>query len=124
MKYELFEYEDETIFRWEADVDLPTKVEVCDRCQGKGTHTNPSIDGNGISAEEFDEDPDFAEDYLSGVYDIICEVCNGRNVVEIVDESRIPQEYKKQYEATEKARHEFEAEEAAHRRACDQGWGW
>lgn len=33
----------------EVELSLPTYREVCSRCQGTGTHCNPSIDGNGIA---------------------------------------------------------------------------
>lgn len=121
MKYQLFEFQDETVFLFECEVDLPSKMVVCDRCQGKGTHTNPNIDGNGISPEEFAEDPDFERDYFNGVYDVRCSVCDGRNVVEVIDESRIPNEYKKQYEATEKALDEMRREDAEYARLRSMG---
>lgn len=54
---------------------------VCPVCEGKGTHVNPDIDANGLTAEDFDEDPDFAEDYRSGVYDVTCYTCKGRTTV-------------------------------------------
>lgn len=50
---------------------------ICTVCDGDGTTVNPAIDGNGLSAEDFHEDPDFAEDYMSGVYDISCRACGG-----------------------------------------------
>lgn len=53
---------------------------VCPRCKGEGTVTNPEVDGPGISQERFEEDPDFEEDYMSGVYDIICPECRGKRV--------------------------------------------
>ena len=34
------------------------------------------------------EDPDFAEDYMSGVYDRDCETCSGRGRVQVFDEER------------------------------------
>lgn len=64
---------------------IPSKFEVCHGCAGKGTHVNPSIDGHGISREEFDEDPDFEEAYFNGVYDVQCYTCHGRRVVLEVD---------------------------------------
>jgi hypothetical protein len=73
----------------QVEVELPGKRIVCPRCEGKGTHVNPSIDGHGISAEEFAEDPDFEESYFSGLYDVRCEECDGRNVIEVVDESKL-----------------------------------
>jgi len=54
---------------------------VCPTCDGNGTHVNPSIDSEGISAEQFYEDPDFEEAYFSGVYDVACAECGGQRVV-------------------------------------------
>lgn len=56
------------------------KVCVCETCRGRGSYVNPSIDSNGISPEEFREDPDFEEDYFSGVYDVECHECRGKRV--------------------------------------------
>lgn len=50
---------------------------ICPVCSGNGAHVNPNIDAHGISREEFDEDPDFREDYMSGVYNITCATCSG-----------------------------------------------
>ena len=60
---------------------LPAKYEVCHDCDGKGKYVNPAIDGHGLSSEDFDEDPDFREDYFSGLYDVTCKSCQGRNVM-------------------------------------------
>lgn len=58
---------------------------VCPECRGNGSRVNPAIDGNGITADEFAEmtydDPEFPEDYFSGVYDVRCQNCNGERVV-------------------------------------------
>lgn len=70
-----------------TEVELPAKFEVCGRCRGEGKHVNPAIDGNGITREQFDEDPDFQESYFSGVYDVSCEECGGKRVVLEVDEA-------------------------------------
>lgn len=56
------------------------KFIVCPRCRGEGTIVNPEIDGNGLTSSDFDEDPDFRENYFSGVYDISCPCCNGQRV--------------------------------------------
>lgn len=64
---------------------LPTTWVVCDVCNGAGSHVNPAIDAHGISAEEFAEDPDFAEDYAAGVYDQPCNKCKGRTTVRAVN---------------------------------------
>lgn len=75
--------------------DLPGKFEVCPRCQGKGKHVNSNVDGyHGISQEEFDNDPQFYEDYRSGVYDVECERCHGMRVIEIVDDRWLNEDQK------------------------------
>ena len=71
---------------------IPVKYEVCETCEGKGKHVNPSIDSHGLSREDFDDDPDFAEDYMSGRYDVPCNECHGNRVALVVDEERATQE--------------------------------
>jgi hypothetical protein len=46
---------------------------------------NPNIDRQGISSDEMMADPDFANAYMNGVYDVTCETCEGRNVVDELD---------------------------------------
>lgn len=70
----------------DSEVELPTKTIVCPTCNGHGKHVNPSIDCDGLTAEDFDNDPDFRGDYLRGTYDVTCYECGGRNVVKSVDE--------------------------------------
>ena len=65
----------------EREADIPAIVRVCHLCDGTGKVVNPSIDCNGLSADGFREDPDFLEDYGSGMYDIVCPRCGGRNVI-------------------------------------------
>jgi hypothetical protein len=76
-------------------VEVPKRRIVCPNCDGTGSHVNRAIDGNGITRDQFDEDPDFEEDYFAGVYDVPCDECHGRNVVEEIDEERCdPDTYK------------------------------
>lgn len=70
----------------EFEAEVPFKWDVCQTCNGKGKHVNPSIDSHGISPEEFDQDPDFAESYHRGDYDVPCYECGGRRVVAMPDE--------------------------------------
>lgn len=63
--------------------EVPIRFDVCPTCNGKGKHVNPSIDSGGISQDQFDEDPDFAEGYHSGDYDVTCYGCDGKRVVAI-----------------------------------------
>lgn len=68
-----------------GELELPSCMEVCGRCRGRGVHDHPAF-SNGISMEEFHDDPDFFDDYRAGVYDVPCEECGGANVVAVVDE--------------------------------------
>jgi hypothetical protein len=68
------------------DVVVRIEWEVCPTCDGRGSHVNPSIDAHGLTAEDFDADPDFAQDYLSGKYDVACAECGGERVVPVVAE--------------------------------------
>lgn len=74
---------------------LPSKFEVCARCRGAGKHVNPSIDGDGLTREDFDEDPDFEESYFRGDYDVSCEECDGLRVVEVLDDEACASDYLK-----------------------------
>ncbi len=65
----------------DEEISLKLEWAVCGTCKGNGTHVNPSIDSNGLSSEDFQEDPDFFEYYRNGVYDISCAECGGKRVV-------------------------------------------
>jgi hypothetical protein len=75
---------------WEEDEDithrLRCKWEVCETCNGNGRHVNAGIDCNGLTAEDFYEDPEFEAEYFSGTFDVTCNECNGRRVVPVLDE--------------------------------------
>jgi len=106
-KYEMTEDETEPEF---IELVLPAKYEVCQTCCGKGSHVNPSIDCDGITGDDFAEDPDFAESYFEGHYDVTCYDCGGLRVVPVVDEDRAPKEALALYEKHQKEIHEADAE--------------
>jgi hypothetical protein len=58
-----------------------SKYRVCPVCDGEGTYVNPAIDSHGLSSEELEEDPEFAERYFAGGFDVRCKCCDGRRVV-------------------------------------------
>jgi hypothetical protein len=68
----------------EIEFTVPIRFSVCERCDGRGRHVDSRIDGNGLTAEDF-EDADFAENYFGGVYDVQCEECRGARVVAVFD---------------------------------------
>lgn len=95
--------------------DEPVKChwEVCDVCDGNGQHVNPSIDSHGITSDEMYADPDFAEDYFRGVYDVSCAQCNGRRVMPVPDKDDPNAEA---YADAVRGHHEYLAEVAAEQR--------
>lgn len=86
-------YEDD-----EAEFAIPAIYEVCGTCGGKGKHVNPSIDSHGLSREDFDADPDFAESYIQGDYDVACAECHGARVSPVPDWDCMDEETKKKVE--------------------------
>jgi hypothetical protein len=65
---------------------------ICTLCHGDGKHVNPSIDAGGISAEDFADDPDFAESYMRGDYDVPCNRCGGSGKLRADELERIERE--------------------------------
>ena len=64
------------------DEQLPSKVVVCSRCDGKGVSTAYL---GAFTQERMDEaGPEFFEDYMGGMYDRQCDVCNGLRVTAVI----------------------------------------
>jgi len=99
----------------EVEIALPARYEVCETCEGRGQHVNRAIDGNGLSREDFDEDPDFEEAYFRGDYDVACEECKGRTTVLVVDEAACKAQG---LQADLEAYYEMRREEASHQAEC------
>ena len=75
----------------DEEVEIHFIYEVCETCNGKGMHVNPSIDSNGITGDEWNEwDEEERVDYMSGIYDVECYECEGLRVVPIPDINKIP----------------------------------
>ena len=103
-----------------TEKQLPTKNEVCGNCRGEGSHVNRAIDGNGITSSEMDEilhdDPEFLDNYMSGVYDVPCDECHGKRVVPVVDRSRVSDEEWQEYQEQCEIEAAWDAEREAERR--------
>lgn len=87
-----------TLDREEGEMLIPADYVVCGICDGRGKYVNPSIDSNGISQEDFDNDPDFREDYFSGMYDVVCGCCDGKRVAPEIAWERLKPEDKRYLE--------------------------
>jgi RecJ-like exonuclease len=103
-------------------VELPAKRIVCPTCNGNGSHVNPAVDGHGISPDEFAEDPEFAESYFQGVYDVACEECHGKRVVDVVAVDELTPKMRERYERQQDAEAADRREIAAERRMCGGGY--
>lgn len=95
---------------------LPAVFQVCSRCRGEGTHVNPSIDGNGLIAEDFADDPDFAEEYSRGTYDVPCSECHGERVVAQVDVEALTPAQRADWDAHLAAERDYQRDYASERR--------
>lgn len=82
----------------DKEYELPCIYSVCPTCDGKGSHVNPSIDADGLTAEDFAEDPEFAESYFRGAYDMPCNECKGRRVVPDLDRDNIDKTLLEQFD--------------------------
>lgn len=96
-----------------TEENLPMHNVLCWRCDGNGVHD--CFEGGFSSSDEFAQDPDFHEDYMSGAYDTACSECGGRRVLRVPDEERMTPEQLEDWEATQRAAWECEAEAAAER---------
>lgn len=94
---------------------LPSKIEVCGRCGGRGAHDPRGFSG-GFSSDDFAEDPDFSEDYFSGKYDVTCEECRGRNVQLVPDMDRMNEDHKSALMEYYRQESSYRAEQLAERR--------
>ena len=71
-------------------VYFPSKMVICPRCEGRGSHDHPAF-SNGITSSEWngpDWDDESRETYLSGGYDVSCSECAGLRVVAVPDVRR------------------------------------
>lgn len=91
---------------------VPVTFGVCPTCRGKGTHVNPSIDCDGLTQEDFDQDPDLRGNYMSGMYDVACYDCGSKRVVPVMGEldSDLKQKWEKEKEEREDFRSMQESE--------------
>jgi len=105
-----------TVVIGEDQVDIPTKFVVCRRCEGRGSHVNPAIDGQGISPDEFRDDPDFEEAYFRGDYDVPCYDCQGLRVTRAPDWAKLSEEQRQAWTTQERELADLAAEEEAERR--------
>ena len=72
----------------------PVQREKCPQCDGTGAS---SLYLGAFTSEQMSEDPDFADDYWRGGYDRTCETCEGRNVVEIIDDRMLPEDLRESF---------------------------
>lgn len=74
---------------FEQTLIVPAKWEICPACEGCGTDRGAGVecDGGGFTSSEWaEQDDEFCENYLSGVYDKPCSECRGHaGRVQVID---------------------------------------
>lgn len=108
----------------ETFVKFPAHFTVCGTCEGRGTHVNPSIDSNGISEEDFEQDPDFRESYFAGRYDVTCVECGGKRVTPAINHETLSPAQAADFAAYVKAEDARAADEAADERTYRMECGY
>lgn len=113
----------------EVELELPSKMEVCNDCEGHGTVLTEGMRGYAYSMEEFHEsfDEEEREQYFTrgGMYDVTCPTCHGANVMPVVDEALIPEKDKAGYaewQKSEEQKAHWDAEDRATRRMENGGF--
>lgn len=104
----------------EIEVLFPAVELECENCSGKGTHLADSLRDAVFTAEDMREDPDFAEEYFGGGYDVQCKECGGSGKALYPDDERASKEPFKalwaKYIEWEKAESYYASEREAERR--------
>lgn len=104
--------------------ELPSKKAVCTDCEGCGTVLAPGMRFHAYTAEDLrDWDEEERRHYFKrgGMYDVTCPTCEGKNVIDVIDRSRIRKGSLEEvvlqaWEKAERDRIEFERECEAERR--------
>lgn len=105
----------------EWTVDAPASWQICSRCDGEGHHSNPAIDGNGITQSEWAEwDPEDRHAYMSGRYDVRCNECGGDGKILVIDEVAFERQSKEDFIAWKKD----QRAEDEYTRMCDSEARW
>lgn len=65
----------------DKDGPFPSKVIVCPSCEGRGTTLIPGMRGHAYTHDQLDElGEDFIDEMMSGVYDTVCNECQGKRI--------------------------------------------
>lgn len=100
--------------RYDEDLELNAKFEVCGACDGRGKHANHL---GSFAANEWNQlDWETREDYLHGAYDMICEICKGKRVILIPDENNNSEADLKRWEVAMQEEYSYRAERLAEMR--------
>jgi DnaJ-class molecular chaperone len=106
----------------EVVYELPSKMEVCSLCGGHGTHLMPGLQGHAFTREEFEDtfdDDEDREQYFTrgGRYDVTCQCCHGKNVIEVIDEPAC--QLKPDWKEGLKLYHKKQQDDADYNRLCE-----
>lgn len=100
--------------REEGKEPLPTRWEVCFSCKGEGRSSRYL--GAFTSDDMYELGDEFREDYVSGVYDRMCDECEGRSTVREPDYDRMTPDQNRDWDGWVHSYSALRAEEAAERK--------
>jgi RecJ-like exonuclease len=108
--------------RDQIDVSFPARWVICSECAGNAsTSRHVECDGGGFTASEWnDQDDDFRQDYMAGVYDRPCDCCDGKGRIQIIDQKAVlgwrERIFLTAFKKQERDNREIDAMQAAERR--------
>jgi hypothetical protein len=100
------------------EISVPTRWEICERCEGNGKH-DPESFSNGFTESEFYDlfdDEEEREAYFNGRYDVPCRECAKSGKVRVPNLDSFTDEQREGYERALEERAAYERECAAERR--------
>lgn len=105
----------------ETKITVPAKYEVCHECDGTGRVLCDGLRGVAFSSDEMHEDPDFAEGYFRGDYDVHCDVCKGKRVELAPDEEKLTKRQKLLWALHQDEQNRIASERAYYKQCRERG---
>lgn len=98
-------------------IPVPSKLEICGKCGGRGKHSLRFGAFSGDRLAEAREDEEFWEGYTSGAFDEPCDRCGGTGRVNVPDEQRCSPELLAAIQEYDEEEADYRAERHAEMRA-------
>jgi RecJ-like exonuclease len=105
-----------TVWIEDVEEEIPTKLALCNTCDGKGYQ---ALHGIALTQDDLaDWSQEEKETYMDGGYNTPCGTCRGTGRINVIDEDRCTSE---QIELYRKQQEQFWADEAVARSEIEHG---